>query len=137
MGRKALFIWIFLLIFGFTGMPEVGTANTSKLAGKTELPKKKPKKNTSRKKTKKKTTKKKTTKKKRSSKKTYKKTKRTKKSKKRTRRIRRTYTPPTNSGSVEYRNYKRSNDNNENTEQNIEQIAPPKEIKKEPKKEGE
>ena len=52
---------------------------------------------------------------------------------------RKTYSPPT-SGNVEYRNYKRSDNGSENnvgSEKNMEKIAPPKEIKKEPKKEGE
>ncbi len=50
---------------------------------------------------------------------------------------RKTYSPP-NSGNVEYRNYKRNSDgtDNNNSDKKIEKIAPPKEIKKEPKKEG-
>jgi hypothetical protein len=53
---------------------------------------------------------------------------------------RRYYSPSTNSNKVEYRNYKRNSDGENssgNDEQNIEKIAPQKEIKKEPKKEGE
>lgn len=50
--------------------------------------------------------------------------------------VRKHYTPPTNSNNVEYRNYKRSDENN-NSKENIEKIAPQKEIRKEPKKEGE
>lgn len=51
--------------------------------------------------------------------------------------MRRTYTPSTNNGSVEYRNYKRNNDADNQSNENIDKIAPQKEIKKEPKKEGE
>jgi hypothetical protein len=49
--------------------------------------------------------------------------------------VRKHYTPPTNSNNVEYRNYKRNGDENKSNE-NIEKIAPQKEIRKEPKKEG-
>ncbi|MGA2668457.1 MAG: hypothetical protein ABSF32_06015 [Ignavibacteria bacterium] len=165
MVKKSLFIWIFLLIFGFSSMPEVGLSNTTKLAGKTEFAKKKPRKKTSRKKTsRKKSTKKRSSKKtskKRSTKKSKKKysskkkkgsknkrsagkkkyskrRKGSKRNRRHSRRIshRRVYTPPTNGNSVEYRNYQRSNEN-QTPEQKIENIAPPKEIKKEPKKEGE
>jgi hypothetical protein len=55
--------------------------------------------------------------------------------KNRTTYVRKHYTPPTNSNNVEYRNYKRNGDENKSNE-NIEKIAPQKEIRKEPKKEG-
>ncbi len=153
--KKSLFIWIFLIIFGFTSMPDFGYSNTVKQTGKTEVGnKKKSKKKSSRKTSKKKSSKKKSSKKKYSKKKKGSKSKRSagkkkyskkkrynKKSRynKKHRKNRRVsyrhkyYAPPSNSNSVEYRNYKR----NDNNEQSIENIAPQKEIRKEPKKEGE
>jgi hypothetical protein len=142
--KKSLFIWFLLLIFGFTSMPEVGSANVSKQTGKTELTKKK-------KKSKKKSSKKKVSKKKKNSKKKSKrsagkkknsknkkhsKNKKSsrKKSKKRNSYTRKHYSPPTNNNNVEYRNYKRNPESDNN--QDIEKIAPQKEIRKEPKKEG-
>ncbi len=152
MTKKSLFIWIFLLIFGLSSMPEIGFANATKHTGKTEVKKKKKspkkhkkssrkKKSSSKKKkgTKKKSSKKRGSKNKRSGgKKKYSK-KRKKGSRKRSRRTysRSYYTPPTNNGSVEYRNYKRNSDADNQSKENIDQIAPSKEIKKEPKKEGE
>jgi hypothetical protein len=153
MTRKSLLIWVILLVFGFSSMPEIGLAKESKQTGKTELTKKKKrgKKNVKKHRTNKK---RKGSKNKRSAGKTkytkkskYSKknkySKRTKKSKKkystRTRHKRtyvKRYSPPTNNGTVEYRNYKR-NSEGENTQQDIEKIAPQKEIRKEPKKEGE
>ena len=149
MMKKSLFIWIFLIVFGFSSMPDFSYSNIIKQTGKTEVGnKKKSKKKSSRKTSKKKSSKKKYSKKKKGSKskrsagkKKYSKKKHYKKSKysKKHRKNRKTsyrhkyYAPPTNSNSVEYRNYKR----NDNSEPNIENIAPQKEIRKEPKKEGE
>lgn len=153
--KKSLFIWIFLIVFGFSSMPDFSYSNIIKQTGKTEVGnKKKSKKKSSRKTQRKKSSKKKSSKKKYSKRKKGSKNKRSagkkkyskkkhygKKSRygKKHRRNRKVsyrhkyYAPPTNSNSVEYRNYKR----NDNSEPNIENIAPQKEIRKEPKKEGE
>jgi len=176
MTKKTLFIWIFLLIFGLSSMPEIGFANAVKQTGKTELKKKKSprkhKKSKSRKNSKKRKSskKRKEKKKKYSSKKRkgnkrkgskrkkgagkkkysrkYSKRKGNRKGKRYSKRhgrrtrgrrthIRRNYSSPTNNGSVEYRNYKRNTDADNQSKENIDKIAPSKEIKKEPKKEGE
>lgn len=152
MNRKTLLIWIILLTFGFASMPDFGFSSENKLTGKTEIVKKKNKKSRkNRSKKNRRNKKRKGSKNKRSAGKTkytkkskYSKhnkfSKRSKYSKKKRHSNRKTYvkryyTPPTNNGTVEYRNYKRNND--ENTPQDIEKIAPQKEIRKEPKKEGE
>ncbi len=147
MTKKTLLIWVILLFFGFASMPDIGLSKESKQTGKTELTKKrKSKKHVKRHSSRRK----KGSKNKRSAGKTKysKKSKYSKHSKyskkkkysKRKKSHRRTYakryTPPTNNGTVEYRNYKR-NSEGENTQENIEKIAPQKEIRKEPKKEGE
>lgn len=152
MTKKTLFIWIFLIIFGLSSLPELLSGTESEQAGKTDLTslvkkRKKTRKTTktNKKKTvvtkkgskdkqsagKKKYTKKKknySKKKKYSSKKKYSKKKKYTKKRKSTRR-KKYYAPQTNSGSVEYKVYKRS-------ESNINNIAPQKEIRKDPKKEG-
>ena len=154
MMRKSLLIWIIVLTFGFAGMPALGFTAESKQTGKTESSS-----NKTRKKHSKKTTKKKSGKKnKKSAGKNHKKGSKNRKGSKkyksggkkkhgkyskgrkhgrknRTSYVRKHYTPPTNSNNVEYRNYKRNGDENKSNE-NIEKIAPQKEIRKEPKKEG-
>jgi len=154
MTKRSIFVWVMIIVFGLASMPVIGFAELSKQTGNTEVLKKKPKKKSSKKNKKVKKNKrvqkkkkgskklrtsgKKSTKNKKHSKK-YSKKKGSKKrgSKKRSHK-RRYYAPPTNSNKVEYRNYKRNSDGeNSGQEQNIEKIAPSKEIKKEPKKEGE
>jgi len=158
MTKRSIFIWVLIIVFGLASMPVVGFAALNKQTGNTEVLKKKPKKKSS-KKTKKvkknkkvlkkkkgskklRTTGKKNNKKKHSKKSGKKKSGKKKYSKKRGSKKRsykrKHYAPPTNSNKVEYKNYKRNNDGeNSGSEQNIEKIAPSKEIKKEPKKEGE
>lgn len=157
MTKRTFLVWAMVLTFGMASLPVVGFSAESKQTGNTELSKKKPKKKFS-KKTKKSLKKKKgskkkysggkkkySKKKKYSGKKKYtgKKKKGSKKKysskKKKNSYKRKYYAPKTNSSNVEYRNYKRSNDpeNSGNNEVNIEKIAPSKEIRKEPKKEGE
>jgi hypothetical protein len=160
MTKRTLFIWIFLIIFGLSSMPEILNSAESKQAGKTEFSKLLKKRNPTKKvNEKRKTSKKKKTvkkkkysnkkkkyskkkkkntskkkkyskKKKTSSKKKYSKKKKYTKKKKSTRK--KYYAPKTNSGSVEYKVYKRNTEN----QGNLENIAPQKEIRKEPKKEG-
>src|SRR4030095_8998847 len=154
MTKRTLFVWVIIIVFGLASMPVVGFAALSKQTGNTEVLKKKPKKKGSKKKSKKNkrvNKKKKGSKKLKSggkknhSKKSGKKKKysgkKKKYSKKRSSRKsskRKYYAPPTNSNKVEYRNYQRNTDENTSgSEMNIEKIAPSKEIKKEPKKEGE
>lgn len=155
MTKRTFLVWAMILTFGIASLPVVGFSAESKQTGNTELTKKKPKKKFS-KKTKKSLKKKKGSKKKYSSgkkkytgkkkitgkkkytgkKKNLKKKKYSSKKKKSSKK--KYYAPKTNSSNVEYRNYKRSNDpeNSGNNEVNIEKIAPSKEIRKEPKKEG-
>jgi hypothetical protein len=149
--KRTFLIWVVILVFGLTSLPVIGYSSESKQTGNAEITKKKPKKKTSKKK-------KKSLKKKKSSKKLKsagkknisKKKKYTKKSKftgskkyskkksykRKKSYVRRYYAPPTNSSSVEYRTYKRNSDNNNESELNIEKIAPSKELRKEPKKES-
>lgn len=155
MTKRTFLIWAMILTFGLASLPVVGFSAESKQTGNTELTKKKkPKKKFSKKK--KSLKKKKGSKKKYSSgKKKYSKNKKYSKKKKYTGKkkyskkkksskrkksyTRKYYAPKTNSSNVEYRNYKRNSDpeNSGNNETNIEKIAPSKEIRKEPKKEGE
>lgn len=158
MTKRIFLVWAMILTFGLASLPVVGFSAESKQTGNTELSKKKPKKKFSKKtkkslKKKKKGSKKKysggkkkySKKKKFSGKKKYTgKKKYSKKnrysSKKKKSYKRKYYAPKTNSSNVEYRNYKRGNDpenSGNNNEVNIEKIAPSKEIRKEPKKEGE
>ncbi len=157
MTKRIFLVWAMILTFGLASLPVVGFSAESKQTGNTELSKKKPKKKFSKKtkkslKKKKKGSKKKysggkkkySKKKKYSGKKKYtgkkKYSKKNKKSSKKKKSYKRKYyAPKTNSSNVEYRNYKRSNDpenSGNNNEVNIEKIAPSKEIRKEPKKEG-
>lgn len=149
MTKKTLFIWIFLIIFGLSSLPELLSSTESEQAGKTDLTslvkKRKKTRRTGKTSQKKKITinkkgsknkrsagKKYTKKKKKySSKKKYSRKKKYTKRRKSSKR-RKYYAPKTNSGSIEYKVYERNN-----TESNINNIAPQKEIRKEPKKEGE
>ncbi len=144
MTKKTLLIWVVLLFFGFASMPDIGLSKESKQTGKTELTKKKKsgKKHGKRHRSNKR---KKGSKNKRSAGKTkYSKKKKNSKHSKYSKRKKRghrkhyarRYSAPTNNGTVEYRNYKR-NSEGQNSQENIEKIAPQKEIRKEPKKEGE
>jgi len=138
MTKRTFLVWAMILTFGMASLPAIGFSAESKQTGNTELSKKKPKKKFS-KKTKKSLKKKKGSKKKLSGgKKKYSKKKKYSSKKKKSYK-RKYYAPKTNSSNVEYRNYKRSSDpeNSGNNEVNIEKIAPSKEIRKEPKKEGE
>jgi hypothetical protein len=143
-----------VFVFGLASMPVIGFSAENKQTGNTEFTKKKkPRKKYSKKKKKRRVVKKKRRgskkrykggKKRYSKKKKYSKKKRYSKKKKYSKRKKRSYkrkyyAPPTNSNNVEYRNYKRNSDegNNSGSEMNIEKIAPQKEIRKEPKKEGE
>lgn len=152
--KRTFLIWAMILTFGLTSMPVIGFSAESKQTGNTELTKKKkPKKNS--KKTKKKYKKKKNSRnlksggknnltkkvkysknKKYSGKKKYSKKKKSSKRYKNSYK-RKYYAPPTNSSNVEYRTYKRNSESSNGVEMNIEKIAPSKEIRKEPKKEGE
>jgi len=145
MTKRSLLVWIVLFLFGFATLPEFGISNETKQAGKTEVTqKRKPKKKSIRKhkrtKKRKGSWKQYSGGKKKYSKK-YSKQKRYSKRKKysmrrnytqRKRTVRQYYSPSTNSGTVEYRNYKRSTEG-ENS-QDINKIAPEKEFKKEPRK---
>ncbi len=156
MTKKTLLVWVAILTFGFSSLPVVAFSPENKQTGNTEeSSKKKPKKKKKSKKHSKKQVKKhkkgsskyksggKKKKYKSVSKKKYSKSKKKgkrygKKKSKRNRSVytRKSYTPGTNSNNVEYKNYKRNNDANENNTE-IEKIAPQKEIRKEPKKDGE
>lgn len=147
MTKKTLFIWIFLIIFGLSSLPELLSGTESEQAGKTDLTslvkKRKKTRKTGKINKKKNVVKKKGSKDKQSAGKkkyTKKKKKYSKKKKRYTRKKKYTkkrkstrrkkyYSPKTNSSSVEYKVYKRS-------ETNINNIAPQKEIRKDPKKEG-
>ena len=147
MTKKTLFIWIFLIIFGLSSLPELLSGTESEQAGKTDLTSLVKKRKKTRKtgkinkkknivkkkgsKDKQSAGKKKYSKKKKkySSKKKYSKKKKYTKKRKSSKK-KKYYAPKTNNGSVEYKVYKRS------SESNINNIAPQKEIRKDPKKEG-
>jgi hypothetical protein len=153
MSKRTFLVWVMVFVFGIASLPVIGFSAENKQTGNTEISKKKPKKKFS-KKNKKSLKKTKGSKKNLSAgKKKYSKTKKysknkkyvgkkkysSKKSSKRNKTYKRKYyAPRTNSSNVEYRNYKRNSDpeNSGNNEINIEKIAPSKEIRKEPKKEG-
>lgn len=166
MTKKTLLVWVALLTFGFSSLPVLAFSPESKQTGNTDAtgkkkhPRNKHKKHHSKKQVKKHVKKQVKKHKKGSSKyksggkkKKYKSVSKKKWSKgkkngkgkrygkrksKRNRSVytRKSYTPGTNSNNVEYKNYKRNNDANENNNE-IEKIAPQKEIRKEPKKDGE